>query len=39
MKNSKQSLNELDISTYLTLFTVGKLIAGGVALAVTSKSH
>jgi len=37
MKNSKQSLNELDISTYLTLFTVGKLIAGGVAWEVTRK--
>lgn len=37
MKNSKQPLNELDLSTYLAMFTAGKLIAGGVALAVTRK--
>jgi hypothetical protein len=37
MKNSKQPLNELDLSTYLYMFTAGKLIAGGVALAVARK--
>ena len=37
MKNSKQPLNELDVSTYLYAFTAGKLIAGGVAIAVARK--
>lgn len=37
MKNTKQPLNELDLSTYLYMFTAGKLIAGGVALAITRK--
>jgi hypothetical protein len=37
MKNSKQPLNELDLSTYLYMFTAGKLIAGGVALAAARK--
>ena len=37
MKNSKQPLNELDITTYLYAFTAGKLIAGGIALGVVRK--
>lgn len=37
MKNSKQPLNELDISTYLYAFTAGKLIAGGIAVGIIRK--
>jgi hypothetical protein len=37
MKNSKQPLQELDLSTYLAIGTAGKLIYGGVALVVTRK--
>jgi hypothetical protein len=37
MKNSKQPLNELDVSTYLYTFAAGSLIAGGVGIAVARK--
>jgi hypothetical protein len=37
MKNSKQPLQELDLSTYLAIGTAGKLIYGGVALVITRK--
>jgi hypothetical protein len=37
MKNSKQPLNELDISTYYYAFMAGKLIAGGIALQIIRK--
>lgn len=37
MKNSKQTLNEIDISTVFWIWTGVKLVAGGVALVIIRK--